>query len=157
MSFKKVSDSAVDHYPVEVFPSNLNAKGTVFGGYVLSMIDKVAGYVAQRHSGLDCATLVIDLVRFLAPAKQGEVLIFKASVNRVWSSSLEVGVKVFAENLRTSESRYIVSAYLTFVALNDNLRPTQIPFLIELLSEDEKRRYEDADRRRQQRLSHKRH
>lgn len=155
MRTKEVSESSVDHYPVEVFPGDLNAKGTVFGGRVLAFMDKVAGYVAQRHSGMDCATLVVDSVRFLAPAKQGEVLIFKASINRVWGSSMEVGVKVLAENLQTGESRKVLSAYLTFVALDENLRSAKVPFGIRPLTKDEKRRYKEAGIRRKLRLAQK--
>lgn len=153
MKQKKVSDSSVDHYPVEIFPGDLNAKGSVFGGRVLAFMDKVAGYVAQRHSGMDCATLLVDSVRFLAPAKQGETLIFKASLNRVWGSSMEVGVKVLAENLRTGESRNVLSAYLTFVALDEDLKPAKIPFNIKPGTRHEKRRYKEAGIRRELRLA----
>lgn len=153
MKQKKVSDSSVGHYPVEIFPGDLNAKGTVFGGRVLAVMDKIAGYVAQRHSGMDCATLIVDSVRFLAPAKQGETLIFKASANRVWGSSVEVGVKVIAENLQTGKSRNVLSAYLTFVALDENLKPAKIPFDLKPLTKDEKRRYKEAGIRRKLRLA----
>ncbi len=101
---KKVSDSAMSCYPVQVFPGDLNSKGTVFGGRVLAVMDSVAGYVAQKHTNMECVTLAVDSVRFLAPVKQGEILIYKASLNNVWQTSMEVGVKVFAENFKTGES-----------------------------------------------------
>lgn len=153
---KTVADSAVTHYPVAIFPSDLNPHGTIFGGKILSELDRLAGYVACRHSNTLCVTLGVDSVRFLAPARQGEVLIFKATINRVWRTSLEVGVKVLAENLLTKESRHVVSAYLTFVAVDELGKPTEI--LVDLKPEtvDEKRRYEAAEVRRQQRLANER-
>ncbi len=156
MRSKKVSDSAIEHYPVEIFPGDLNSMGNVFGGRVLAVMDKVAGYVAQKHSNMECVTLTIDSVRFLAPAKQGEILMFKAALNKVWRTSMEIGVKVYAENFRTDDSRHILSAYLTFVALDASGRPAPIGTELVSESEDEKRRCREADARRQARLSNKR-
>lgn len=150
---KKVSDSAISYYPMEIFPSDLNSKGTVFGGRVLSLADKIAGYTAQRHSEMDCVTLAVDSVLFRAPAHQGEALIFKASVNRVWRTSLEVGVMVLAENFQTQENRHVLSAYFTFVALDKRGRPAPIPIGLQPKSENEKRRYSKAGKRRIYRLA----
>ena len=153
---KKVSESAIDFYPHEIFPNDLNPndlnpRGMVFGGKVLLMIDNVAGIVAQRHSRRTCVTAELDSVVFLAPAFKGETLILKAALNRVWSSSMEIGVKIFAENFRTGESRHVVSAYLTFVALGEDGHKIKIN-PVEPETEDEKRRFREADERRIHRL-----
>lgn len=152
MKTKPVSASAINDYVYQVFPNDLNSHRTVFGGRVTEIMDRVAGVVAQRHSGKLCVTRLIDSLCFLAPVKKGEHLIFKAAVNRVWHSSMEVGVKVFAEDPLRGKQRHVVSAYLTFVALNQKHNPTKaIPIIPE--TDDEKRRYQEADKRRQYRLA----
>src|SRR5437763_5337242 len=98
---KTVSASAVNDQTMVVFPNDLNTLGTLFGGRVMEMADRVAAVVAKRHSGRNCLTLGIDSVRFLARASHGDILIFKSAVNRVWRTSLEIGLKVFAEDFRT--------------------------------------------------------
>ncbi len=151
MDKKPVSSSAIDQQTALVFPNDLNTYGTLFGGRVLELGDWVCGIVAKRHSGKVCVTLGLDSVRFLAPAKSGDILVLKASINKAWNTSMEVGLKVFAEDFKTLERRHIFSAYFTFVALDDNLRPTKIPEIIPE-TEDEKRRFSDAEGRRKARL-----
>ncbi|MBI2674564.1 MAG: acyl-CoA thioesterase [Candidatus Yanofskybacteria bacterium] len=153
MRFKRVAESALDCYPMEIFPGDLNSRGTIFGGKILATADKVAGYVAMKHSGLECVTLAVDSVRFLAPAKQGEVLVFKAAVNRVWGSSLEVGVKVLADNITAQTSRHILSAYFTFVAVDGNDKPQEIGVQLRPETPGENRRHEEAQRRREHRFA----
>lgn len=148
---KCVADSAINDQTAVVFPNDLNAYGTLFGGRVLDLCDRVSGVVAKRHSGLVCVTLGIDSVRFLAPAKHGDILVFKSAVNRVWNTSMEIGVKVFKEDYRTLQRVHILSAYFTFVALDDNLKPVKVIPVIPMTPE-EKRRYEGAEMRRKQRL-----
>lgn len=148
---KRVSESAVHDQTAVVFPNDLNAYGTLFGGRVLDLCDRLAGVVAKRHSGKVSVTLAIDSVRFLAPAKHGDILVFKASINRTWHTSMEIGVKVFKEDFRTLKQTHILSAYFTFVALDDNLKPVEVvPVIPE--SADEKRRYAAAEERRKLRL-----
>lgn len=148
---KKVSESAIHDQTAVVFPNDLNAYGTLFGGRVLDLCDRLAGVVAKRHSGKVAVTLAIDSVRFLAPAKHGDILVFKASINRTWHTSMEIGVKVFKEDFRTLQRTHILSAYFTFVALDDNLKPVEVvPVIPE--SADEKRRYAAAEERRKLRL-----
>jgi acyl-CoA hydrolase len=153
MQGKSVAESAIHDQTTVVFPNDLNAYGTLFGGRVLDLCDRVAGVVAKRHSGKVCVTLGIDSVRFLAPAKHGDILVFKASMNRVWKTSMEIGLKVFKEDFRTQERVHILSAYFTFVALDDHLKPVEIPPVLPH-SADEKRRYEQAEKRRLLRLQH---
>lgn len=151
---KKVSESKIDYYPYEIFPHDLNPKNTVFGGTVMAEADKIAGIVAQRHSGKISVTLLVDSIRFLAPARQGETLVFKASLNRAWNTSMEIGVKVLAENFLKKESRHVLSAYFTFVALNKNGRPAKIA-PVQPENDEENRRFGEAQKRRERRLENK--
>ena len=148
---KKVSETAVHDQTAVVYPNDLNAYGTLFGGRVMELCDRLAGVVARRHSGRVCVTLGIDSVRFLAPARHGDTLVFKASVNRVWKTSMEIGLKVFAEDFRSLNRTHIVSAYFTFVAVDDHMQPVEIcPVIPE--TADEKRRFEQAEHRRKHRF-----
>src|SRR5271166_5349954 len=151
MQGKSVAESAIHDQTSIVFPNDLNAYGTLFGGRVLDLCDRLSGIVAKRHSGKVCVTLAIDSVRFLAPAKHGDILVLKASVNRTWRTSMEIGVKVFKEDFRTLERAHILSAYFTFVALDDQLKPTEMVPVIPQTAE-EKRRYAEAEERRNLRL-----
>jgi len=148
---KTVSSTAVDNHTYKIFPNDLNTNQTVFGGLVMSMLDRICLVVAERHAGKTCATVSVDALHFLAPARAGEILIFKAALNRAWHASMEIGIKVVAENPRTGEHRHVVSAYFTFVALDDTGRPTLVPSVIPETTL-EKRRYKEAGRRREQRL-----
>lgn len=150
---KRAADSALTNQPYIIFPQDLNPNGTVFGGTVMAQADKIAGLVAIRHSGQNCVTAFVDSFRFLAPARQGEVLVFYASLNRVWYSSMEIGVKVFAENYGIGKKRHVVSAYYTFVPINENHRPIPVKYGLFPKTAEEKRRYEEADKRRRRRHS----
>lgn len=149
---KKVSDSVLANQLYLIFPQDLNSNSTVFGGTVMAQGDKVAAMVARRHSGQNCVTAYVDGFRFLAPARRGEVLVFNASLNRAWNSSMEIGVKVFAENYQTGEKRHVVSAYYTFVPIDENHRPMPIQYDVIPETEEEKRRWQEADERRKRRL-----
>lgn len=151
MKGKAVSASAIHDQISVVFPNDLNAYGTLFGGRVIDLCDRVAGVVAKRHSERACVTLGIDSVRFLAPAKHGDILVFKASINRVWKTSMEIGVKVFKEDFKTGKQLQILSSYFTFVALDDHGKPVEVAPIIPETAE-EKRRYDEAELRRKHRL-----
>lgn len=137
-----------------VLPTHTNALDTVFGGTVMSWIDIAAAIAAQRHSHKDVVTASIDQLNFIAPIRKGWVVNLKASVNFVSKTSMEIGVRVDAENPKTSEVFHTASAYLTFVALGSDGKPTLVPGLI-LSSEEEKRRFSDAEKRRAQRLANR--
>lgn len=135
-----------------VLPSHTNSLDTIFGGTIMSWIDIAAAIVAQRHSGKPVVTASIDKLDFIAPVKKGWVVNLKASINFVSKSSMEIGVRVDAENPITLETFHTASAYLTFVALGDNGKPAAVPGLV-LESETEKRRFESGKRRRELRLA----
>lgn len=153
-----VGDRTVRHsqvYMTEmVLPTHTNALGTAFGGVIMSWIDIAAAIAAQRHSRSQVVTASIDALHFVAPVKKGWVVNLKASVNRVFRTSMEVGVRIDAENPITGEFFHTATAYLTFVALNSLSQPVEIP-KIHPENDEEKRRYEQAEIRRQNRLQKK--
>jgi len=149
---KGPSESAVDHNVYKVFPNDLNSKYTVFGGLVMSLCDRTALIVAERHAGCACVTAAVDSLNFVAPARAGDTLLIRASVNRAWRSSMEIGVHVSAEHSHTGESRHVVSAYLTFVALGEDGKPRPVPAVVPE-SPVEQRRFDDAGNRRDQRIA----
>jgi len=144
------SASAIENHTYKIFPNDLNSYGTVFGGLIMSICDRMALVIAERHSKSTCVTVSIDSVSFLNPAGQGDVLLFSARLNRAWTTSMEIGVKVVAENYKTREKRHILSAYFTFVAIDENKKPTPVPPVIPETSLD-KRRYGEANDRRENR------
>src|SRR5262249_6972306 len=110
--------------------------------------------VAERHSEKTCVTVSVDSMHFLAPARRGDILVFRAAINRAWRTSMEIGVRVMAEHYKTGERKHILSAYFTFVAVDEYCQPVEVhPVLAE--TPIEKRRYEEADRRREHRKEEK--
>lgn len=150
---KNVSDSSVQDQVYKVFPNDINSHQTVFGGAIMAHIDRMALVVAERHAGQTCVTASVDALHFLAPAKQGHTLVFSAAVNRSWNSSMEIGARVEAEDSHTGERQHIVSAYLTFIALDKAGKPVSVPELIPN-TDAEKLRWGEAQLRREQRLKH---
>lgn len=146
-----VSASSIAAHIYKVFPNDLNPHGTMFGGRIMSIIDRLALVVAERHSGQVCVTAGVDAMQFVAPAQHADTLIFSLSINRVWNSSMEIGAKVVAENRYNAQTRHIVSAYLTFIALDENNRPVKVPRLT-LENAAQKARHEEAQIRRKARL-----
>ena len=146
------ADSAVEQNVYKVFPNDLNSEYTVFGGVVMGLCDRTALIVAERHSGSACVTAAVDSLHFLAPARAGDTLVVQAAVNRAWNSSMEIGVRVVAEDTHHRETRHVVSAYLTFVALDDAGRPKPVPALLPH-TDDERRRHREAQERRDARLA----
>jgi len=130
-----------------VMPQDTNPAGNLHGGVILRHVDTAGGVVAKRHSRRNTVTVSIDRMAFKEPAYIGELLTFKASLNHVGRTSMEIGVRVEAENLRTGEVRHTNSAYLTYVALGEDGRPTPVPPL-RLDSETAERRYREAELRR---------
>jgi acyl-CoA hydrolase len=137
-----------------MLPQDANPAGIVHGGVVMHHIDEAAGVVAVRHAGSNAVTASIDRLDFHSPVFIGNLLIVKACLNLVGRSSMEIGVRVEAEDLVSGHIQHTASAYLTFVALDANHRPQPIPPL-KLVGIEEKRRNADALARRQIRLSQK--
>ena len=150
---KAISDSWVTDQVYKVFPNDMNSHRTVFGGLILATIDRLCATVAERHAERTCVTASVDAVHFMAPALEGETLVYSCGINRTWKTSMEIGAKCAAENSITGEHRHILSAYFTFVALDDDGKPTRIP-PIRLENDQQRQRYEEAQLRRDYRLKH---
>jgi acyl-CoA hydrolase len=129
-----------------------NLAGNVHGGVILHMCDEVAGIAAVRHSGRRVVTAGMDRMTFRHPVLVGELVTVKATVNAAWRSSMEVGVRVESENVRTGEVTHTSAAYLTMVAIDQDGRPTEIPAL-KPETADEMRRAREAQLRRDNRLA----
>ena len=129
-----------------------NSAGFVHGGTVMKLCDEAAGLAAVRHSGGRVVTAAVDRMTFLLPVHVGELLTLEASVNAAWHTSMEVGVRVEAEDVRTGDKRHTNTAYLTMVALDDEARPSAVPSL-DCESDDEHRREREAQLRRANRLA----
>ena len=134
-----------------MLPQHSNNLGLVFGGVILAMMDTASAVSAIRHARGVCVTASVDRVDFREPIHLGDLVIMKCSVNYVGRTSMEVGVRVEAEDLQTGNRRHTNSCYLTFVAIDRNGKPIEVPRLVPE-TEDEIRRYEAAKARRQRRL-----
>lgn len=150
LSAKPVSASAAEFNHL-VLPPDTNALGTIFGGRIVEWIDIAAAIVASRHCRRTAVTASIDELHFLAPVKLGEIVILKASVNYVHKSSMEIGVRVESEDPKTGERKKTSTAFLTFVALDDDGRPTTVPELL-LETKEDKRRFAQGQKRQQGRM-----
>jgi len=135
-----------------VLPTHTNALGTIFGGQVMAWIDVAAGMAAMRHARRQCVTASMDALDFIAPIRLGDLVNLKAMVNYVGRTSLEVGVRVEAEDPRVGERHHAASAYLTFVAIDADGHPVPVRPL-EPSTPAERLRYDEAVARRQQRLA----
>jgi acyl-CoA hydrolase len=133
-------------------PGDANAAGFVHGGVVMRLCDEAAGIAAIRHCGLRIVTAAVDRMTFVSPIHIAELVTCRAKVNAAWNTSMEVGVRVEAENPRSGEVRHTSTAYLTMVALDEEGRPTHVPALVPE-TEEEMRRQREAELRRQNRLA----
>jgi acyl-CoA hydrolase len=129
-----------------------NTAGYVHGGAIMRLCDEVAGIAAVRHSGRRVVTAAMDRMTFLHPVFVGNLVTVRATVNAAWHTSMEVGVRVEAENPRTGSRRHTSTAYLTMVALDDEGKPKRVPPLL-AESDDELRRQREAELRRANRLA----
>ncbi len=150
MTPKPVRES-LSEYSELALPNDANGLGNVLGGKVMHLVDLAGALAALRHARRPMVTASVDHMNFLHPVKIGQLILLRSSVNRVFRTSMEVGVKVWVENLQTGAVRHTSSAYLTFVALDEHGQPVSIPPVIPE-TEDEKRRYEEAAQRRDYRL-----
>jgi acyl-CoA hydrolase len=135
-----------------VLPAQTNALGKLLGGHVMHLVDIAAAMAAHRHSNSYAVTASVDHIDFLNPVNLGEIVILKSQVNRAFHTSMEVGVEVYSENVLTGERKHTTTAYVTFVAIDENTRlPKVVPPLL-LKTPEEKRRYHEAGARREARL-----
>src|SRR5437763_10907856 len=131
-----------------VLPNDTNPLGALLGGRLMHWIDLAGAMAAHRHSRNYVVTASIDHLDFLVPVRVGDLVILRSSVNRAFHTSMEVGVKVWVENYIAASRQHVSSAYLTFVAVDRQGRHLPVPQVIPQTA-DEKRRYEDAKRRRE--------
>jgi uncharacterized protein (TIGR00369 family) len=135
-----------------MMPHHVNNHGHVFGGVILSMVDRAAGVAAMRHSGRPCVTVSIDRVDFKEPIFTGELVTCRARVNFVGRTSMEIGVRVEAEKLLSREKRHTNTCFLTFVAIDSEHRPVPVPPL-DLETEEDRKRFREGRRRREVRIA----
>ena len=145
---------SISEYAELALPNDANALGFLLGGKVMHLVDLAGALAAMRHARRFVVTASVDHMSFLHPVHIGQLVILRSSVNRVFRSSMEVGVKVFVEDLLTGDRRHTSSAYLTFVAIDAEGRPVTAPPVVPE-TEEEKRRYEEAGKRRTYRLQPK--
>ena len=131
-----------------VLPNDANPLGALLGGRLMHWIDLAGALAAHRHSRNYVVTAAIDHLDFWTPVHVGDLVVLRSSVNRVFTTSMEVGVTVWVENYLADESRHVSSAYLTFVAVDAAGRHLQVPPVIPE-TDEQKRRFEDAGRRRE--------
>ncbi len=130
-----------------MMPTDANVLGNVFGGAIMRYMDEIAAIVAWRHAGKNVVTASIERMNFFSPVYVGNLLILKASVNYVGTTSMEIGVRIEAQDPSTREGVHAGSCYLTYVALDERGKPAQIPPLV-AVSPEEKRRFKEALARR---------
>lgn len=134
-----------------MMPQDANTLGNVFGGAIMALMDKTAAVAAIRHARAQCVTVSVDRIEFREPIHVGDLVLLKASVNYAGRTSMEIGVRVEAEDLRTGTRRHTNSCYLTFVAIDAAGRPIEVPSLRPETPEQQ-RRFEAAQARRKRRL-----
>lgn len=137
-----------------VFPNDVNNHNTLFGGKLMFDVDMIASISAQRHSRTECVTASTDTVDFLSPITPADSVCFESFVTWTGSTSMEIFVKIIAENLKTGTRKIAATAFLTFVALDDQGKPTNVPGLIPE-TEEEKKLYETGKERAEKRKEHR--
>lgn len=153
MSGKTVQQSQME-LVLQMTQQDANLAGNVHGGVIMKRVDETAGIVGARHSGKQVVTASLDRLDFHKPVFVGDLLRLRASLNMVGKTSMEIGVRIEAENFVTGEVRHTASAYLTFVALDETGKPSKVPELV-LESAEEKRRNLEAAKRREIRIGEK--
>jgi acyl-CoA hydrolase len=148
---KPVCASVSEYYELAL-PTDANGLGNLLGGKVMHLVDLAGAMAAMRHARKPTVTAAVDSMRFLHPIHINELVALRSSVNRVFHSSMEVGVRVETEDLITGEKLHTCSAYLTFVALDEKGKPAPVPPVIPE-TEAERRRYRQAGERREHRLA----
>jgi acyl-CoA hydrolase len=143
---------SVSEYTEIALPNDANPLGNLLGGRVMHLVDLAGAIAAARHARMPVVTASVDYMTFLHPVHIGQLVLLKSQVNRVFRTSMEVGVKVWVEDLRTGDRRHTSSAYLTFVAVGPDGERVPVPPVIPE-TDEEVRRYEEAGARREWRLA----
>jgi acyl-CoA hydrolase len=154
MEGRPVGESASE-YSELALPNDANGLGNLLGGKIMHLVDLAGAIAAMRHSRNVVVTASVDHMDFIHPVRIGQWVRLRSSVNRVYRTSMEVGVKVWVEDLIRGAQQHVSSAYLTFVAIDANGRGVEVPPVIPE-TDEEKRRYEEAGARREYRLSQRR-
>ena len=149
MNDKTVKDTHVIMHEL-ILPNDTNLLGNVLGGRGMHLMDMCAAMSAYKHARTAVVTASVDQMDFLAPAKMGDIMILKSSVNYTGKSSMEIGVRIESENPKTGDMYHTSSAYLTFVSLNDNGKPQGVP-MVTPETDVEKRRFDEGEQRYNQR------
>jgi acyl-CoA hydrolase len=147
---RSVADSIV-HMTEIVLPEDTNARGSIFGGRVLALIDKCAAVVGMRHARSEVTTVALDSVVFVSPVRVGDVLVLVGRINAAFGSSMEIEVEVASEDPLSGKRRLTTTAFVTMVAVAPDNRPIPVPRL-ELVDEGQHRRCAEATERRRRRL-----
>ncbi|SNS92006.1 Acyl-CoA hydrolase [Granulicella rosea] len=146
-NIRAVSESQAERNEI-IFPADANPLGNLFGGKLMQFIDLVGAVAAGRHARAYTVTASMDHLDFVGPVRVGELLILRASVNRAFRTSMEVGVKAMVEDILSGQYRHVASAYLTYVAVDMTGKSVEVPQLVPE-TEHQKRRFEDAGKRRE--------
>ncbi len=154
MEGRRVAES-VSEYSELALPNDANGLGNLLGGKIMHLVDLAGAIAAMRHSRNVVVTASVDHMDFIHPVRIGQWVRLRSSVNRVYRTSMEVGVKVWVEDLIRGAQQHVSSAYLTFVAIDTNGRGVEVPPVIPE-TDEEKRRFEEAGARREYRLSQRR-
>ena len=136
-----------------VLPAETNPLGKLLGGHVMHLVDIVAAMAASRHSNSYVVTASVDSIDFRNSINVGEIVILQSQVNRVFNTSMEIGVEVFSENVLTGERKHTTSAYVTFVAIDEFTRKPKRVNPIQVRTSEEKKRFNEAGKRREVRLA----
>ncbi len=151
---EKSPDKTKAQVIVRMFPSEANPAGNVFGGEILKHIDMVAGIVAQRHAQSNAVTVSMDSVNFLKPVYVGNVLKLNARINYVHKSSMEIEIRVEAEDIESGQKTVTGTAFVTFVALDKNGKPAHVPKLL-LKTDDDRQKFEEGKQRMEKRIANR--
>ena len=145
---------SVAEYSELALPNDANTFGNLLGGRIMHLVDLAGAIAAMKHGRHPVVTASVDHMDFIHPVRIGQLVRLRASVNRAFHTSMEVGVKVWVEDLVTGAEKHVSSAYLTFVAIDAHGKGVHVPPIVPE-TEEEKRRYEEAGARREYRLAHR--
>jgi len=164
---RPISETEVKDYPAMIFPEDLNSQDKMFGGMLVATMDKLAGTLLFRHTeGQSFGTVYIDGISFLVPVYRGDLLLLDAAINRVWNTSCEIGIRAKVQRKRTGKIYHLSSTYFTFVAVEElaetdpesghqKIVAAPIKYGATPRTKEQKRRWQEAEERRQERLKKK--